>query len=163
MSITCTGEVGNTVIQGEEWDLYVVEKALRLLGFRQETACTWRGTQKLDVKLVYQLNKQAEDVLRPVIHTRCGICREVGHWRTKCPQSEAEQLEKQASILQHPHYKRFQKQCMCGPSSYPSLCLRCRFACCDEAWQPLAHKALFTCVIHGRTHKNKSLAEILTE
>lgn len=149
---------------GSEWDLYAASKALRSLDFTFEEG-HWTRDKPLHKGTLCQINHEIGKVFgvlgSPTITTRCGLCREVGHWRTTCPAMMKQKQETLRAILQDKRYKRYcYKQCMCGPTHYPSICLYCKHACCDQAYQPVAYLSHFTCPEHGETRQIGSLRDL---
>jgi hypothetical protein len=149
-----------TIVDGDEWELYAARKALVALDFTQ-SAGQWKREKPLHPITFQQIKEQVNNALDPVIKTCCGICRKPGHWRTTCPTIAQEKKEEQQDILKDSRYKRFRlKQCMCGPPHYPSICLVCRYACCEQAYQPVAYIPHFTCIEHGVSRHVEALDDL---
>lgn len=142
---------GNTyMITGEEWTVYANTKVFHAFGYKKIDN-VWVGKTELSPEIVEICCKKAYRLYNPIITTKCGLCREVGHWKPNCPVVAEERKRQQVETLQDKRYHRFRNQCSCGPRNYPSLCLKCKYACCEQAYQIVAHESNFTCVIHGIT------------
>jgi hypothetical protein len=94
---------------------------------------------------------------RVVMWTKCGQCRQEGHWKTECPLLQ-EHKERTLALPpeQSQSFRRFADSpfCFCdqreGPSVLPRVvCLFCQHACCAKAKQRKLFPADFQCDIHG--------------